>query len=590
MTLSANPFLTEFVEDRQNDRVPAARPLPASSIDILDASRDDVYWFHPYHTKVPPSAIRTLIEHYTQPGDLVLDPFCGSGMTGVAARQTGRHAVLIDLSPIASFIAGVNVTRHDAAKAIDLLNAALTRAEERWGWLYESEERGQRSTVDYFVWSDVFTCPDCDSEFPFFPSGVIHHGNKVETRKTFPCPNCTSELTVRRIQRVMHDGRKAKQLVWVRSSVGRHRHNRPASVFDTELAQRASELSPEHWYPTDRIDPQGYSAQLAQLGDKGITDVSRFLSERNLVIFADLWHAVTSEAHASTRQLAMATLTSIFTTVSERQGYFGGGGGMSGNFYMPIVRMEKNPFEVLRRKLSRLAAAEEAKRDWAGSAIVSVQSATDLSAIPDSAIDFVYTDPPFGANIIYSEMNLALESWIGVRTDPSLEAVIDPSKQEGADRYEGLLREGFQEIFRVLKTDARAAVEFHNASADVWNVIQRVIAATGLVVERILLLDKGTTTILGDIRPGAAKHDLVILCRKGTSAPDDGDAHPIEVDEVWRLVAERRREMGDGDARARQPEMLFDFVVAQCLLRGALVPLSANEFYDELKRRFPTGG
>lgn len=70
---------------------------------------------HAYHTKVPHPAIMRYILHYTQPGDIVFDGFCGTGMTGVAAQLCGsksdvdalgekgvkvgvRHSVCTDLS------------------------------------------------------------------------------------------------------------------------------------------------------------------------------------------------------------------------------------------------------------------------------------------------------------------------------------------------------------------------------------------------------------------------------------------------------------------------------------------------------------
>jgi len=53
-----------------------------------------VYLAHSYPTKVPPEAIEPLIEHFTRPGDVVVDSFAGSGMTGVAAMRLGRHAYL----------------------------------------------------------------------------------------------------------------------------------------------------------------------------------------------------------------------------------------------------------------------------------------------------------------------------------------------------------------------------------------------------------------------------------------------------------------------------------------------------------------
>src|SRR3954466_4076974 len=60
---------------------------------------------HSYHTKVPPEAIEPYIEHHTRAGATVLDPFAGSGMTGVAARRLGRNVVLGDLSPAAAHLA-----------------------------------------------------------------------------------------------------------------------------------------------------------------------------------------------------------------------------------------------------------------------------------------------------------------------------------------------------------------------------------------------------------------------------------------------------------------------------------------------------
>src|SRR5690606_23602245 len=62
------------------------------------------YRAHSYHTKVPPEAIRPFIRALSKPGDVVLDPFSGSGMTGVAALMEGRNALLSDLSPAAVHI------------------------------------------------------------------------------------------------------------------------------------------------------------------------------------------------------------------------------------------------------------------------------------------------------------------------------------------------------------------------------------------------------------------------------------------------------------------------------------------------------
>lgn len=53
--------------------------------------------FHP-HEK-PVSAIESLITAFSKAGDIVLDPFAGSGTTGVAARKCGRQFILIEKVP-----------------------------------------------------------------------------------------------------------------------------------------------------------------------------------------------------------------------------------------------------------------------------------------------------------------------------------------------------------------------------------------------------------------------------------------------------------------------------------------------------------
>jgi 16S rRNA G966 N2-methylase RsmD len=574
-----SPFLGEWVGRRPRSDGPDGVWPPAAYEGALDPGpTHPVHAFHPYHTKVPPRVIQTLIEHYTRPGELVLDVFAGSGMTGVAARDAGRDALLIDLSPIATFIESVNCAPHPGRRAAEEMTSIIATSRDRYGHLYGTDGGLE---VNYFVWTDVFTCPACEQAFPFMPYGVVHHGTKVETRRSFPCPHCEAELSVRKISRVVEDGRKARALAWVNAGSGTARVNRPPTDLDLDLAERVVQMSPTSWYPRDPVDPDAYSAKLAQLGDKQITDVSAFLSPRNLIVFADLWERVGQISDRPVRRLCRALLTSIFTVISERQGYFGGGGGMSGNLYMPIVRMEKNVYDVLTRKLPRMLQAEQAKRAGSGEVFISTQSATALDDVPDESVDYAYLDPPFGSNIIYSEMNLVLEAWLGVRTDESEEAVVDSTRGRGLAEYASMLRACLEEVHRVLKPGRWLTVEFHNTQAEVWHAIQRAIVDSRFVVAQVSVLDKGSTTILGDIRPNAAKHDLVISAFKGTAVARDDSA----ASDVWQFVAARLSDLPVGD-NERTKEKLFGRMVAAHVKRGARVPMSAEEFYAGLSERF----
>lgn len=63
--------------------------------DVLTAKRV----VHGYPTEKPPEIAETLISQSTTPGQLVIDPFMGSGSTGVAAARQGRDFAGNDLSP-----------------------------------------------------------------------------------------------------------------------------------------------------------------------------------------------------------------------------------------------------------------------------------------------------------------------------------------------------------------------------------------------------------------------------------------------------------------------------------------------------------
>ena len=131
-TACPNPFLAEYVECHGRPYDPA-EPYHREpfAVDVSEGKTDPLYRAHGYHTKVPHRAIVPSILHYTKPGDIVLDGFCGSGMTGVAAQWCGtapsafrqeleqrwrkggragpewgaRRVILGDLSPAATFIA-----------------------------------------------------------------------------------------------------------------------------------------------------------------------------------------------------------------------------------------------------------------------------------------------------------------------------------------------------------------------------------------------------------------------------------------------------------------------------------------------------
>src|SRR5438105_11514500 len=82
--------------------------------------------FYKYPARFSPAFARAAIETFTQPGDLVLDNHVGGGTTLVEALAIGRHAIGVDISALAKFVASVKTTVFSEAE-LDQLYAWGTR-------------------------------------------------------------------------------------------------------------------------------------------------------------------------------------------------------------------------------------------------------------------------------------------------------------------------------------------------------------------------------------------------------------------------------------------------------------------------------
>jgi DNA modification methylase len=149
-------FIAQHARPYDSETDEYARPV--FSADIKEGKNDPTYSVHSYHTKVPPRSIVPYILHYTQANDLILDLFCGSGMTGVAAQMCAeppadilesfpelkervgpRACILNDLSPAACHIAYNYNTPVDVEALRQEFERTKAAVQEEFDWLYGTE-------------------------------------------------------------------------------------------------------------------------------------------------------------------------------------------------------------------------------------------------------------------------------------------------------------------------------------------------------------------------------------------------------------------------------------------------------------------
>lgn len=615
-TACPNPFIEDFIRENgtpYDETTDDYHREPFAS-DVAEDKHDLIYNIHSYHTKVPPKAIKCYIEHYTEPGDIVLDSFCGTGMTGIGAKicddkglgVSQRHTILIDLSTIATFVAG-SYNKPIEFSDIEEIKKKIQKLEEVFKTYYLTEHvhNGKLVTgfsgtpvlgeINYIVWSDVFVCPSCSSELVYYDVAVDSATNK--TRKEFVCPHCGSKLTKATCERAIEvttDPVSGKPFnitksvpVLINYSVGKTRCTKRPDEKDI-----AKISSPEVSY---KKLPNAMSRFTS--GDK-TTEMFR----GNLTYIWQIYRIRTLSAiqqylngEIGEKSLFLLTSTLPKLTILNRfmpeHGSRALVGPMAGTFYLPAMSVENNVIHQLTFQFKKL---QNLRYETAPS-IVSTQSATALHQIPDNSIDYVFIDPPFGANIMYSELNTLSESWLKVFTNNSAEAIMNETQKKGLIEYQNLMVSAFSELHRVLKPNRWITIEFHNSRNSVWNVIQEAINYAGFVIADVRILNKEKKTINQFNAMGAVDQDLVISAYK----PKESFVKQFtelagDPEMAWEFVRQHLQNVPiapDSTGKIevvseRQDYLLFDRMVAFHIMRGIPVPMDAHTFYAGLRERF----
>jgi 16S rRNA G966 N2-methylase RsmD len=513
--LERNPHLAGFcsIGERQ-------RPVDAPYAESIAAGKNTyVYDAHTYHTKVPPQGIKQLIAYYTTQEDTVLDPFCGSGMTGVAATELGRRVILSDLSPAAAFIAYNHATPVSATKFLAAVRHLVEQSSTLERYLYETRVRETSARVPmlYTVWSFGLLCSACHAEFLLWDVARDERPSVRESkiRSEFRCPSCGASLNKRGLKRTR---RYPVQVGYPNPGGGT---KESVATPDDDDLRKLAEIDTAGvpaglWFPTTSI-PQGINTR--QPLAAGISRVDLCYTTRSLWAFAHLWHLALNWPDEDIRLKLLFTLTSLYKRVTVFSEFrFWGGSGNTANFNVPAIMNEQNVFRAFERKAGTISLYFGHTTRANRHVRVSCQSACDLTQIPDSSIDYIFTDPPFGGNINYSEMNLLWEAWLGTFTAVKDEAIINRYQRKGLEEYQAILTNAFREARRVLKDNSWMTVVFHNSSGEVWSALQSSILDAGLEVRGAQTFDKKHGTFKQFVSDHAVGYDLVLHCQKANTA------------------------------------------------------------------------
>jgi hypothetical protein len=226
--------------------------------------------------------------------------------------------------------------------------------------------------------------------------------------------------------------------------------------------------------------------------------------------------------------------------------------------------------------------------------IISVQSA-EAPIGDENCIDYVFIDPPFGANLNYSELNFMWESWLRVWTNNTSEAIENKVQKKDIDSYRQIMTCCLASAYKVLKPGKWITIEFSNTSAIVWNNIQTSLVEAGFIVANVSALDKQKGSFKALTSPTAVKQDLVISAYKPHSSFESRFAIEAGSEEgVWDFIRNhlsflpvvkyQNHELQP--IPERDPRILYDRMLSFYVRRGLSIPLSSAEFQKDLLVHF----
>ena len=622
-TACPNPFVEEFIWENGTpyDEDTDDYHREPFTYDVSEGKHDPYYMAHGYHTKVPHMAIMRYILHYTEPNDIVLDSFCGTGMTAVASLQCDtddyeikqniassvkkakwgkRNTIVADLSPIASFIASNYATEIDMNKFYAIVEPILCKVQNEYGWMYETIVDGQKCNINYLVWSDAYVCKNCSQEFIYWDA--VYDEKSGKTKSTVFCPCCGAKLTTRDFEKAYiseYDQYSAEltrtvkqKMVMIKYTSGKSQFKKIPDKTDISLCEKISNMENNSWVPTMKIEEGDKTGEPLRIN---VDKAYKYYTKRNLFILSKLYEKFESIQDIRYKNMAKFLFSSVYSRSHRMNRYMPNYnrhvGPLAGTLYFPFFSAEINVFQLFKNKLEAIKKLGNIN----GNALISTQSATCLLNIGDNTIDYIFTDPPFGDNIMYSELNFVNECWNKVISNNTCEAIMNKSQGKSLVHYQRLMNSALKECHRVLKPGRWLTVEFHNSKNTVWNAIQESINYAGFIIADVRTLDKkkGTTNQLS--YGYTVKQDLVISAYKPKEKfKREFTANAGSEETAWTFVRNHLdnipvvivRNYKIEPVAERQAYLLFDRMVAYHIMNGIPVPLDATDFYHGLDEKF----
>jgi len=539
---------------------------------VIAKPHTPVYKMHRYFARRPWSVFRALIEHYSNPSSIVLDPFCGGGVTLIEGLRLDRKVIGVDINPLATFI-----TRMEAIDVdLDELKCAFGQVEDACRkkveelYLTTCPKCGEKVPADWFEWSKSYETPQHKIQAIISECKKLRPGRYL-TRDKHQKEEF-SPLDAKRLPNVMI-------AVHIKCPCCEKKSTFIPSENDRKLANMWEQnyedvVRNEGLKIPDEAIPDMNMARENALFKRSINHFRDLYTKRNLIANSRLKKAIldTSFKDEIRDFLGLAFSGSLrFTNnmVFRNEAWRGDKPleWAKPAYWIPELSMETNVWSYFRDRLRPIEKAKKfSKNEIKPSAkhttipillnktsakenqFVVLTGSSNKLPLPDASADVIITDPPYGGNVQYLELSdfwvVWLHEWINVDgvTDKSKEAITTRHHGfEGAKdltHYRSMLHAVFKECHRILKPHRWMVMTFHNKEFKVWNAIHlaahdagfRLSEIDGMIYQPAIKLYEHT---INTRRSGSMLGDFILSFQK---VDKQSEFKAIEHAEIGRRI------------------------------------------------------
>jgi len=488
------------------------KPVNPITSPVLAQAHTAIYKMHRYYARRPHNVFSRLIKEYTNPSDIVLDPFCGGGVTVVEGLKLRRKVVGVDLNPLATWITQVECEPIDIDVFTELFAKWYDECKKAISPLFGSEcpKCLTVSAASWFEWSNVIICPHCEVENVLAISKKLRAG-------VFECFNKRCRAKLKPSKCIRKDDRMIA--TFLDCSKCGYKGRADSSTYDVEKFDKLVKSESRIIHNKGLDIPQDEFPDMDRARDdnifgKGIKYFKDFMTVRQRLAMAMAKKYLPQDSKKPNEINALNHLFSGTLRFTNKF-VFQSAGWQSGkpiewaghNYWLPFQYVELNPIAPIQRRYLAIKSGKNEQRKLIGTFYKSPRTRTPWKELqngatcwlltqsshkinmPDASIDAIITDPPFGGNVQYGELSDFYLVWVkdllGLKglSDKSQEAI--ETRHQGFDGakdrkfYEETLYRIFKECRRVIKPDGWMVMTFHNRDLGVWMSLHRAALRAG---------------------------------------------------------------------------------------------------------------